>query len=245
MFITAISLYRDTCNFLIKNIQPILLIIFFSAFISTIIDHIITPNICSISKIYMNYDTDNLFEIIKNMTIAQKKILFKISIFRNIAYLIGNTFLFGSLILFIQITSQQKKIKIKQSIKQLTPLFPSLFSLLLILSIIIQIGFVCFILPGIIGSIILALSPIVLIIEKQKIINSIFISINLIKDKIYTISPAIIIWMVSKILISMMIIVLFSNFPTSLSFLLHNIFNNFISSILIIYLYRFYMLTHN
>ncbi|CAL4321853.1 UPF0259 membrane protein YciC [Buchnera aphidicola (Eriosoma lanigerum)] len=243
MFITAISLYRDTYNFIIQKMNSIIIIAFLSSIISTIINYGIILNIYTISNLYTHYNTNNIFELINIIPLEQKIILIKISILKTISYLISNTSFIGLLIIFISIISNHNRINIVLSIKKMFSIFLHLFSLLFILSVIIQLGFIFFILPGIIGLILLSLSPIILIIERKTIIDSMYSSILLTKEKIYILAPAIIIWILGKLTISMLLITIFYIFPEFISFLLQNTINNCIFSILIVYLYRFYMLT--
>ncbi|XRX42405.1 MAG: YciC family protein [Buchnera aphidicola (Eriosoma harunire)] len=241
MSITTKMLYSETYNFIKQQINSIIIIIFISSCITSIIDNIFSPNIYEIYNLHYNH-IDNIFTIFNLTTIEQKIIIFKLLCFKIISNLLNYTLLFSILISYITIISKYHSLDIKSICKKVISIFPYLLILTLLISIIIQLGFMLFILPGIIGTILLSLSPIILVIEKKTILHSIYDSINYTKNNISSLLPAVILWMSNKFITYIFIKLLYI-LPIMYITGLHIFINNFIISIVIIYLYRFYIIT--
>ena len=118
---------------------------------------------------------------------------------------------------------------------------PSLFILNCITNIIIQIGFIFFIFPGIFLSILLALSPIILSFQKHTLIESIRSSVSISWKYINIIGTAVLFWMSIKFFLTKFLLNIHL-INKDFIFLILNINTNIFFSILIIYLFRFYML---
>ncbi|QCI18819.1 YciC family protein [Buchnera aphidicola] len=243
MFITIRELCNDTYHFVSKEIKTIFFISIVATLISILINMLIKPDMHIISIIENNkfINSHSVFDFVNNMSEYEKKALLKYSIFKIIEFLTSKTFLLGSIITLITCLSDNKKQPISFSIIFFTKLLPSLFFLNCITNIIIQIGFIFFIFPGIFLSILLALSPIILSFKKNTLIDSIKLSISISWKHINIIGTGVLFWMCMKFILTK---VLF-NIPiinTNFIFLILNVSINVFFSILIIYLFRFYML---
>lgn len=243
MFITIRELYNDTCHFVSKEIKTIFFISVITTFISILINMLIKPDMHIISIIENNrfINSYSVFDFINNMTEYEKKELLKYSIFKIIEFLTSKTFLLGSIITLITYLSNRKKQKITSSIMFLAKVLPSLFILNCITNIIIQIGFMFFILPGIFLSILLALSPIIFSFQKNTLIESIRLSIAISWKYINIIGTGVLLWMCVKFILTKILLNIHLMNKNFISFIL-NINMNIFFSILIIYLFRFYML---
>ncbi|XBC43554.1 MAG: YciC family protein [Buchnera aphidicola (Meitanaphis flavogallis)] len=243
MYITANSLYRDTVNFFKTQWLTIFVIIFVSSIITAILDNFFAPT----SNILMFFHESkkdqyySLFEFIQTLTPYQQKQLLLFSIIKLISSLIGNTVLIGILITFMQYIS----FKNENLFLQLKPtnlfLFLNLFALILVNTVIIQIGLISLVLPGIILVILLSLSPIVLIVNNTTIIQSIASSIKITLCHAKIVFPAVILWLFLKFIV-LVVLSDIKVIPEFMLLLSLNIIINFISSILVIYLFRFHML---
>ncbi|XBC38418.1 MAG: YciC family protein [Buchnera aphidicola (Floraphis choui)] len=246
MHITTNSLYCDTISFFKKKWLIILIITFFSSSITSILDNIFALHL-NILTIFYEFKTNHyhsLFDFIQTLTPDQQRQLLLFSIIKLCSSLIGNTFLISILTIFIQFTSLKKE-NFFLELKRTNPyLFMSVFLLILINTIVIQLGLVLLIVPGIIFFILLSLSPIILIINNTTITKSIIDSIQITLNNFKVVSPAIIIWIFLKLIILMLLSDI-NIISESISFFLLSIIINLISSILIIYLFRFHMLSRS
>ncbi|MCU4136953.1 envelope biogenesis factor ElyC [Buchnera aphidicola (Sitobion miscanthi)] len=243
MKITINELRHDTCYFFYKQIRTIFFISIFIAFINLIIDVFVKPNIHIISIIENNnfINAHSLLELINSMSLEEKHELLKYSIFKIIESLMSKTVLLGSIIILISSVSNSEKKTIITSICSLFSFLPNLFILNFLSTIIIQIGFMLFIIPGVLLSITLSLSPIIFSFKKHGLIDSIRLSISISWRYIKIISPCILTWMFSKFILTVFLDhIHFLN--KNILDLISNISMNILFSILIIYLFRFYMI---
>ncbi|QIQ41303.1 MAG: UPF0259 family protein [Buchnera aphidicola (Aphis urticata)] len=243
MFITIRELYNDTSHFVSKEIKSIFFISIITTFISIIINILIKPDMQIISIIENNkfINSYSVFDFINNMSEYEKKELLKYSIFKIIEFLTSKTFLLGSIITLITYLSNNTKQRITLSLIFFIKMLPSLFILNCITNIIIQIGFIFFVLPGIFLSILLALSPIILSFQKNTLIESIRLSIAISWKYINIISTGVLFWMCMKFILTKVLLNLHFMNKNFIFFIL-NVNINVFFSILIIYLFRFYML---
>lgn len=242
MFITIRALYNDTYHFVSKEIKTIFFISIITTIISILMNMLIKPDMHIISIIENNkfINSYSVFDFINHMTGYEKKELVKYSIFKIIEFLTSKTFLLGSIITFIKYLSNHKQ-KIMVSIIFLAKMLPSLFILNCITNIMIQIGFMFFIFPGVFLSILLALSPIILSFQKNTVIESIRLSLSISWKYINIIGTAVLLWMLIKFFLTKILLnIHFIN--KDLICLILNININVFFSILTIYLFRFYML---
>ncbi|UAJ65858.1 YciC family protein [Candidatus Schneideria nysicola] len=243
-------LYRDVINFFYNQLSTILLIVCFSTLINIILEYIFTlyqEN--PLTTILNNIDlkkTTTLFSVINSiqqLPIEQQRIIFKTSILTTFSYLISNVILISSLLIMIRQFSNYNPISAFQALILSIPKLSNLFVLIFFTTLIIQIGFLLAILPGIILTITFCLAPIILINDNIGIVQSMYISVKIALANIRLITPAILIWFILKviILISIKITILLSLPSLYKSFIFIGI-NNIILSLLLIYLYRLYIL---
>lgn len=246
MLITAKELRDDTNHFFCKQIAPIFFISVFVTFISMLIGMFIRPDMHIISIIENNNSIDSrlLFELINNMNLKEKSQLLEYSIFKIIELLMSKTLLLGSMITLISTLSKNKKEPIAQIIYSLFAFLPSLFILNFMSTFITQLGFILLFIPGMLLTLTLSLAPIIFYSKKNSLINSMRLSIYISWKNIKIIGPAVLLWIFGKFIL----IIVLSNmyfFNKNIVFLISNISINILYSILIIYLFRFYMLFSN
>lgn len=242
MFITNNQLYYDTFNFFYHKIKLILTISIISALITSNIDYYIVPDIKSIYMFCLNKsnNTHSIINIVQDITPEQQTVLFKYSIIRSITSLIGNTFLVFSMVMLINIVSLKKLTNYDLIYKEFIFILPHLFLLMLLITGIVQCGFILLVIPGVLLCILLSLSPIILIKEKVNILTSLKKSYKITSSYIRILTPSIIIWLFSKFVLLTLDAIL-NILPGNFFIIILNTLINLITSILIIYLYRFYM----
>lgn len=243
MLITIQELYNDTYHFVSKEIKSIFFISIITTLISILINILIKPDMHIISIIENNkfINSYSVFDFINNMSAYEKKELLKYSIFKIIEFLAGKTFLLASTITLITYLSNSQKQPIILSMIFLAKIFPSLFILNCVTNFITQIGFMLFIIPGIFLSILLALSPIILSFQKNTLIESIRLSISISWKYINVIGTGVLFWMCVKFIFTKFLLNIHL-INKNVVLLILNININIFFSILVIYLFRFYML---
>lgn len=241
--ITKNLLYRDTRYFIYNNIAYIILIVCFTTFFMMLLDTLITPDIKQISFLYEDTQKDffTLFDIIKNMSIEQKKILLKSSVSKMFCSLISNTILFSSIISLITIVSSGSKVTLSVFFSILKILFNNLLILMFILFIMIKISFTCFIIPGIFVTNLLSLSPIILCIERSSILTAMLSSIKIVYKNLKITFPSVLLWLFLKVL-CLFIPAFYDLSHINMIFLFLFFIQYLTSAAVIIYLFRFYML---
>lgn len=242
MYITSHQLYRDTGNFFRNKFTQIISISLLTSVITIIINNLISPNIDQIHLLNQNKNHFiSVFNFMNDISNDQKLLLLRILASNIVSILIGNTILLLGILCLIYIASSVSNLNIFQVIKLIFIMFPKMFTQTFIITILIQFGFLLLIIPGILLSILLSLSPLILFKEQINIINSIKKSMKLAWKNITYITPIIIFWTFSRLFL----ILLFSKiniFPNIITILLLNTLSNILSSLLVIYLYRLYML---
>ncbi|WP_343154500.1 YciC family protein [Buchnera aphidicola] len=243
MFITIRELCNDTYHFVSREIKTIFFISIITTLITILINMLIKPDINIIALIENNkfINSYSVFDFINNLNEYEKKELLKYSLFKMIEFLTSKTFLLSSIITLITYLSSNKKQPIKISMIFFAKILPSLFILNCITNIIIQIGFMFFVLPGIFLSVLLALSPIILSFQKNTLVDSIRLSISISWKHINIIGTGVLFWMCIKFILTKILLNIHLINKDVFSLLL-NINTNVFFSILIIYLFRFYML---
>lgn len=244
MPITVSELYHDTYYFVSKQIRIIIFISIFITCFNIFMEMLFRPDIHISSIIDDNnfINANSLLELINNMNVYEKHELFKYSIIKMIVVLASKTILISSIITLILYLSKMEKDSIFSLIYSRFSLLPSLFILNFLTAFITQLGFVLFVIPGVILSITLPLSPIILSFKKHNIVDSIRMSIYLSWKYIKIIGPGVLFWIFGKFSITVFLLSYINVINKNITLFLLNISIHMLFSILIIYLFRFYMI---
>jgi len=239
MSFTAASLYRDTGNFFRHQFMTIVLIALLTSFITVLIGHALTPDISALAD--GNSGSMSLMEWIRTMTPEQQQVLLHASAAGTLASLVGNTLLLGAMLSLIPMVSAGERVSALRAIGVSAPLLLRLLPLVFFLTLIIQLGFMALMAPGIIFAIVLSLSPMILTSEKVGIFASMRASTRLVWGHVKVVAPAIVVWLLAKLLVVLMASSL-TVLPANVTSVLLNALSNIVSALLIIYLSRLYML---
>jgi len=243
MSITAASLYRDTGNFFRHQLITIVLMALLTSFISVLIGHGLTPDADQMSILNDGAASSatSLMEMVQNMSPEQQHVLLRASAAGTFAALVGNTLLLGGMLSLIPMVSAGQRVSALRAIGTSAPKLPGLLLLTFLMTLIIQLGFMVLVVPGVLLAITLSLSPMVLVNEKAGVFGAMRSSVRLAWKQMKLIAPAVILWIVAKLIV-LLLASSMTVLPVNIASVVLNGISNLISAILIIYLSRLYML---
>ena len=251
MPITANTLYRDSFNFFRNQAASILLLALLTALISVLLNQAFSPDLEQL-KILSATESDftstagmGIQEIIQQMTPEQQMILLKVSAAATFSALVGNVLLVGGMLTLIRLVSEGQRTSALRAIGSMPAMMlVRLFLLLFICTLLTQLGLTLFIVPGVIMAIAFSLAPIITVADGRGIFASIRLSCKLAFANARVIVPAMMLWLAAKLLVLFMVSHLSVLTPNVASVVLTAL-SNLVSALLLIYLFRLYMLLRN
>lgn len=245
MLLMVSTLYHDMLNFFRNQFTNIIILVLLTSSISVVLDSMLLPGHEQLMSIGINAEMNNtagmnLKQIIEQLSVEQQLILLKISTAGTFANLVGNVLLAGGLLNMISLVSNRQSASVLRSILLSVPVLPRLSLLIFLTTLLVQLGLLL-LLPGVLLAIAFSLAPVIAIIDNLGVVRSMHLSIELAYNNIRLIAPAVLFWLLVKAVL-LLLAVPFTMNSILVATILFNIFSNLISSLLLIYLYRLYML---
>ncbi|MGK2889260.1 MAG: YciC family protein [Candidatus Malihini olakiniferum] len=247
MSIKAGNLYRDTMNFTHNQLIDLLLLSLLTAVITVMLNQALIP-IPDQLQILSNISGDlsstsqlRLYDLIQQMTPEQQIVLLKVSAASTFTALIGNSLLTSGVLTLVRQVSAGQPTSALLVIGTSASLLPRLFFLILVGTILVQLGMLLLIVPGVLLAIAVSLSPVIAAVESKGVFSSIQASANLAYGNLKLVAPAVLFWLLAKVVLLMLVARLPMASPTTMAILMNGV-SNLISAIFLIYLFRLYML---
>ncbi|MEI7189576.1 YciC family protein [Dickeya dianthicola] len=247
MPITASRLYRDTLNFTRNQFFSILMLALLTSLITVVLGHVFTPGsdqlqLLSNSNVDLSaIEQPGISDIIQQLSPEQQMVLLKASAAGTFATLVGNALLTGGILMLIQLVSAGHQTSALRAIGASVPLLPRLFFLILVCTLLIQLGMLLVVVPGILLSIAFSLSPVIAVIEKRGLVASMRASSKLAFAHFRQTAPAVLLWLLAKVALLLLLTRLPVVSPTAIAVILNGI-SNVLSAMLLVYVFRLYML---
>ncbi|QHB32702.1 UPF0259 family protein [Yersinia canariae] len=247
MPITANTLYRDSFNFLRNQLPAILLLALLTAFITVMLNQAFIPDSEQLSTLtstesdFASSGNLSITELVAQLTPEQQIVLLKVSAAATFSALVGNVLLVGGMLSLISMVSQGRRVSALQAIGISLPILPRLLLLMFIGTLLIQLGITLFIVPGIIIAVALSLSPVIVTTEKMGVFAAMKASIKLAFANVRLIIPAMMLWIAAKLILLYLVNHL-TALPTPIASIVLASLSNLVSALLLVYLFRLYML---
>lgn len=247
MPIMASTLYRDMLNFTRNQFTGIVLLALLAALISVVIGHALSPStdqlvILSAGGPDMADSASlSLQELVQQMTPEQQKVLLKASAAGTFAGLVGNVILAGALLTMIRLVSDRQPVSVLRAIGLSAPILPRLLLLIFITTLLVQLGLLLIVIPGILIAIAFSMAPVIAASDNLGVFKSMRLSSKLAFAHLRLVAPAVLLWLLAKAAV-LLLAAQFTQVSSVVAAVLLNGLSNIISALLLIYLYRLYML---
>ncbi|SNC58752.1 YciC family protein [Sodalis endosymbiont of Henestaris halophilus] len=244
--IIANTVYRDMLYFFRNQFTSIVMLAILTALISVILKHMLSPDsqqlIALNNSTYISDITDiNLQQLVRHISAEQQCILLQASAAKTLAILVGNVILVAGLLTMINLISNNQSVSVLRAISLSIPLLPRLLVLIFLITLLVQLGLLLIIVPGVLLAIAFSLAPIIATRDNLSTIKSMHISTKMAFTNVRLLAPAVLFWLLAKA-----VVLLLMTQCTFMSLLIAEILlnglSNLISALLLIYLYRLYML---
>lgn len=246
MPIMARTLYRDMLNFFRNHFVNIILLVLLTALINVMLGHALSPGREQLMFLFDSTEIGNtasmsLSQIIEQLSGDQQRILLKASAAATFAGLVSNMVLSSGLLTMIRLISDHQPISVFRAIGLSAPILLRLFFLIFLSTFLVQLGLLLLVVPGVLLLLAFSLAPIIATRDNLGAIKSMRLSAKMAYANIRLIAPAMLFWLLAKATV-LLLATKITIVSTLLVEILLNGLSNLISTLLLIYLYRLYML---
>lgn len=253
MAIAATAIYRDAANFFRNYFVAIMLLSLLCAVITSLLLHAFSPPAEQFNLLYktllhkalfQSADPDSMSTLWQGLSDEQKGVLLRRASVAALSSLLGNALMTGSLIVLIQLVSSGEPSSALRAASLSAPLLPRLCIQLFFIAVIVYFGLVFLVLPGIFFTILLALSPIILVQNKAGVFQAMDSSARLVLRNIRLVAPAVLGWIVIKFFLTLIITRAFHGSDAlQVMEIVIGVISNLMLAGLLIFLFRLYMLS--
>ncbi|MGG4607094.1 YciC family protein [Providencia sp. Me31A] len=246
MSISANSLISDSVNFFKNQLSGLFTIVLLASVVGLAIYAMMIPSEQMIGVLVqarnkmIESGNSGLQDWILNLSEEDKSSILRVSFGLILSVTLGSLVLIcGTLSYIAGMSRGEHMTGIQATIASLNKA-PSMFLLLVVCSLLIQLGITIMVLPGIVLAIGFSLAPAILISERTNPFSAMGKSWKMAYANWRIVLPMILIWMAAQMIISILLELFNMNHIAinGISFLL----NNFVAAFALIYFYRLYML---
>ncbi|MEX6158074.1 YciC family protein [Providencia manganoxydans] len=246
MSISANSLISDSINFFKNQLGGLSTIVLLATVVSVIIYSMMIPSAQMISVLvdaqaqFIKAGNSGLQDWVQGLSEEEKSSILRVSFGLILSVTFGSLILICGVLAYIAGLSCGEDMTGTQALLASLPKAPSMFLLLVVCSLLVQLGTTIMVFPGIILAIGFSLAPAILISENVNPFNAMGKSWKMAYANWRLALPMVLIWMASQMLVSLLMSSMQMNHIVSngVSFLI----NNIIAAFALIYFYRLYML---
>ncbi|REF28123.1 uncharacterized protein UPF0259 [Xenorhabdus cabanillasii] len=241
MPITVNTLYRDSLNFFKHQLLNIVILSVLAALVTTLLEHIFIPDgeqlklLVEIQDAFKESGNASIKNFVEQLTPEEQLMFLRTAFGILFSNIFGDTLLTVSVLILISAISNGHQTNALQVSKLSLIQLPKMLLLMFICTLLVQVGYVLMFIPGVLFSITFAFAPIFLLDKGKGVFTSMQESWRLAFNNFRLLVPAVLLWIAIKLILVLGL----SRLPDiALSSL-----NNLLSSVLLIYLFRLYMLT--
>lgn len=249
MSISANSLISDSINFFKNQLSGLFTIILLATAVSVVIYSMMIPNAQMIGVLFdaqtkfIDAGNSGLQNWVQDLSEEDKSSILRVSLGLILSVTFGSLILICGILSYISGLSRGEEMTGTQALLASLPKALSMLLLLVICSLLVQLGITIMVLPGVVLVIGFSLAPAILISESVNPLNAMGQSWKMAYANWRLALPMVLIWMASQMLVSLVVSSLNLNHivTNGISFLI----NNVIAAFALIYFYRLYMLIKN
>ncbi|MDC9612623.1 YciC family protein [Xenorhabdus khoisanae] len=240
MPITANTLYHDSINFFKNQLLNIVILSVLAALVTTLLEHFLMPNgeqlklLIELQNALKEGGNAGIRDFAAQLT-SDEQIMFLHTAFGILfCNIFGNTLITASVLVLIHAVSHGQQTNAIHASTLSMKLLPKMFLLMFICTLLVQIGYALMFLPGILFSITFALAPIFLFEKGKSVFSAMQESWKLAFSNMRLLIPAMLLWFAVKLMLELV--------SVKIPGIAVSMLNNLLSALLLIYLFRLYML---
>lgn len=151
-------------------------------FVAIILKRIFSPDSTRLTRLGSNIPIDNddkLFSLIRGVSPRRRRVLLRTSTTSAFSKLVNGTVLTKNMVLVVRLISTNREIDTLQTVNTDTPVLPGLFVLVFLAALLMRVNVVLIIIPKVVVTVLLTLTPIVLMRSGVNVFTSVHDDVQL------------------------------------------------------------------